>query len=453
MSVEVLPKTTVVIGLGPAGLGTALQLSVNEGRRVVCLEAGEIARDRYCRYLQARLSCLCGPGCETLSGLGGAAGYGGGKVSLPPAGSGFGEIVGDGDAGAEIVLRGLDVLNRFLETSPHPVAAEMRTEAAEYYASKGLSYKHYDVHKFSAGKIRVAFGEMLKLVRASGAEVLSPARVTRVARGSDGFLVCYVHDGARTELHADTLVFSSGRLGRRFVFDQLGALGVHCDLGFADVGVRLEFRTEDSPALEARHGDLKVKIGAARTYCVCTDGFVVPYSLDGVLGCEGVNSDGVPSGFTNFAILLREEGDPSTLVAEVAKRQKAMGVGAVTFEPLEELLSPTGLFRCASVPGGTLECPRTDRLLEVFPERFRSGLRESIRCILDAEGLTGSISRARAYGPELDYALARIPAGSNFELEPGLYVAGEATGRFRGVLQSFASGIYVGDLISGEHAQ
>jgi len=404
-------------------------------------------------YLNTGHPCLCGPGCETLSGLGGAAGYGGGKVSLPPAGSGFGEIVGSPEVGDAVVIAALNVLNQFLDTTPHVVDAATRVEAVDFYASKGLKYKHYDVHKFSAKRMRDAFADMLTQVRSQGIEVLSPARVSSVTRGRGGYVIRYVCNGERAELLADAVVVSSGRLGRRFMLDLLREMDLSYEPGFADVGVRLEFPAEDCPGVEVRHGDLKLKVGNARTYCVCPNGFVVPYSLDGVLACEGVNSDGSHSGFTNFAVLLREEGDPSALVDEVRRRQQAMGVDTVAYEPLGQLLAGAIGSNRADAPTGTLDCRRVDDLLDMFPMRLRLELRTSIERILEAEALSGLTSHARAYGPELDYALARIPAGSNFKLATGLYIAGEATGRFRGVLQSFASGLHVGGLVAREQSQ
>lgn len=50
--------------------------------------------------------------------------------------------------------------------------------------------------------------------------------------------------------------------------------------------------------------------------------------------------------------------------------------------------------------------------------------------------------------PELK-VLRNLEIAKNFELERNLFVVGAATGRFRGILQSFCSGVRCGQLLVG----
>ena len=51
--------------------------------------------------------------------------------------------------------------------------------------------------------------------------------------------------------------------------------------------------------------------------------------------------------------------------------------------------------------------------------------------------------------PELKI-LRNLQLDGNFELDKNLFVIGAATGKFRGILQSFCSGVRCGQLLSRE---
>ena len=50
--------------------------------------------------------------------------------------------------------------------------------------------------------------------------------------------------------------------------------------------------------------------------------------------------------------------------------------------------------------------------------------------------------------PELKI-LRNLQLAENFELESNLFIVGAATGKFRGILQSFCSGVRCGQLLVG----
>lgn len=72
-----------------------------------------------------------------------------------------------------------------------------------------------------------------------------------------------------------------------------------------DVGVRLEFPTDLYPDITKYHNDLKLLFNNARTFCVCKDGRVTHYWLEGIFFMEGNYNPNDKSGFTNLGILMR----------------------------------------------------------------------------------------------------------------------------------------------------
>ena len=65
---------TCIVGLGPAGLGAAVEFAAQgEGRGVVCIEAGVAPADQFCTIL-GRRGCRKASPCHMVSGVGGAEG-------------------------------------------------------------------------------------------------------------------------------------------------------------------------------------------------------------------------------------------------------------------------------------------------------------------------------------------------------------------------------------------
>ena len=56
------------------------------------------------------------------------------------------------------------------------------------------------------------------------------------------------------------------------------------------------------------------------------------------------------------------------------------------------------------------------------------------------------------FAPEVDYNGLSFPVNSDFSIIPRLYLIGDCTGRFRGILQAFCSGsICAESIIDGEN--
>lgn len=70
-----------------------------------------------------------------------------------------------------------------------------------------------------------------------------------------------------------------------------------------------------------------------------------------------------------------------------------------------------------------------------------------VNVLIDAMGISKEVVVVVA--PELKI-LRNLQLSENFELDRNLFVIGAATGKFRGILQSFCSGVRCGRLLGGE---
>jgi uncharacterized FAD-dependent dehydrogenase len=80
----------IIVGAGPAGIFTALELSEKDpSLSVLIIEKGSEIEKRKCPLLSGALSCATCPECAILSGWGGAGAFSDGKLGLSPDVGGY----------------------------------------------------------------------------------------------------------------------------------------------------------------------------------------------------------------------------------------------------------------------------------------------------------------------------------------------------------------------------
>lgn len=80
----------IIVGAGPAGIFTALELiSSNKKLRILLIEKGKDIEKRTCPLKTKKVSCKACHPCGLLSGWGGAGAFSDGKLILSPEVGGF----------------------------------------------------------------------------------------------------------------------------------------------------------------------------------------------------------------------------------------------------------------------------------------------------------------------------------------------------------------------------
>jgi len=90
-------------------------------------------------------------------------------------------------------------------------------------------------------------------------------------------------------------------------------------------------------------------------------------------------------------------------------------------------------------------------LQNCFPEPVLNDIRDRLIFFLEKLFPNDQWSSINIHGPEVDYNGLVFPIKRDFSITDGLFVIGSSTGHFRGILQSFCSGLIVGKrLLDGE---
>ena len=159
-----------------------------------------------------------------------------------------------------------------------------------------------------------------------------------------------------------------------------------------------------------------------RTFCCCVDGELVEVEIDG-RRCWSGRADVPPTGRSNVGFNVRfGRLEDAPCVADIGRRGPWRG------ELLSTLRSSAGLAELFGSAGAEALVEGLARLVQRFPSALERGPEPLV-----------------LWGPCLE-GVGHYPRTDEHLQVPGLplFVAGDATGRFRGLIAAMVSGAYVG---------
>jgi hypothetical protein len=396
----------VVVGAGPAGLSAAAELAM--AGSCLAIEQGPPVRRR-------RRDAPV----ELLEGVGGAGLFSDGKHSFFPSATALWTLPDEGALGRAFertaaLLHGHGVDAGALPAGAPPAPLPGRWREKRYPS------------------IYVPFAERLSCIEAlwaAGGERWSDARVIDAGRAGGELALVVDRAGRREEVLAGRVVVATGRWSPRWIRPWMTALGASFVFRRVEIGVRLEADAAHPvfarlPGVDGKlcfvDPDAPLEI---RTFCTCRDGEVV-LGASGDLRAFSGRADGPRTGRSNLGLVVRTH-DPA-LGAEIERHLQAARPERL---PLQEWL-------------------------EQGPARLAPHFGEA-----GAAALTRAFARLAGHCPELARAPATVyapcvegvgayPADDGaLQVAPGVWIAGDAGGRFRGIVASMISGRYVADRI------
>ena len=448
-----MKSDVIIVGAGPAGIFSALELTKNTQLSVLMLDKGPALDKRQCPASRG-LGCInCDP-CTLLCGWGGAGAFSDGKLTLSPEVGGW--------------------LNEYR-------TKEKLTELIEYVDSIYLRYgAPKNVYGVDSDKIdeierRASFAG-LKLVpqklRHMGTE-----RCAETLRRMQDHLGDRVEIRTRTEVKGlvvkgdriegvETIdgekilgkyvIVAPGRGGAEWLKSEAEALGLKTLNNPVDVGIRVEIQ---APVMEelarvlyepkfiyySRAFDDKV-----RTFCVAPEGEVITESYNGVLTVNGQSYAERKTGNTNFAILVTTSftepfREPIAYGKYLARLTNLLS-GGVIIQRLGDLKAgrrstEERIARSIVVP--TLKNATPGDLSFVLPYRYLADIREMLEA-MDQISPGVNSNHTLLYGIEVKFYSSRLQLSDCLETKiRNLFTIGDGAGVTRGLVQASASGIIV----------
>ena len=444
----------IIIGAGPAGIFSALELA-DSGLKVLILEKGRDIGARACPIHTMGVKCVhCKP-CGILCGWGGAGAYSDGKLTLTTEFGGMLDLYLDKPELAKLIDYVDSIYLKFGATEKvygddnKDAIRKIQKEAA----SADLSLVPARIRHLGTDKCL----EILTLMR----EYLEEKCTIRTSDGVARIIVengCYA--GVETiegeRYSSKYLIAAPGREGAEWFADQATTLGLDMVTNPVDIGVRVEVPAvvmeqitdvvyESKLVYYTKAFDDRV-----RTFCMNPYGVVVMENNAGLITVNGHSFAEKTSQNTNFAILVSKSftepfKEPITYGKSIAKLANLLG-GGVIVQRLGDLKAGRRstverISRGLVTP--TLKDATPGDLSLVLPYRFLADLVEMLEALDKIAPGVGS-RHTLLYGVEVKFYSSRLELTSCLETQiPNFFAAGDGAGVTRGLAQASVSGVMV----------
>ena len=447
----------IIIGAGPAGIFTALELA-EKGMKILIVEKGQdirariaTSRNKDARMEDRRRAVVCG--------WGGAGAFSDGKLTLTTE---FGGNLDDYMSKAEL----MDKI-----TYVDQVYGKFGGADRKVYGGENLDRIHQIERKAAAADLRFIPARIRHLGTDVNSQILTNMRdyladkVTIMADTAVEHII--VEDGAVKGVTIDGqlyackyLVSAPGREGSEWFVDEVEKLGLTFTSNAVDIGVRVEMPAEIMEHITEEVYESKLIYFSrsfddrVRTFCMNPYGFVVTENNDGLMTVNGHSYAHKRSENTNFAVLVSKcftepFHEPIQYGKYIARLANILG-GGVIVQRLGDLLdgrrsTPERIRRGLVRP--TMESATPGDLSLVLPYRHLQDIKEMLEA-LDVIAPGANSRHTLLYGVEVKFYSSRMALNDKLETKiPNFFAIGDGAGITRGLVQASAAGVVVGQEI------
>jgi uncharacterized FAD-dependent dehydrogenase len=444
----------IIVGAGPAGIFSALELADKTDLKVLLLDRGSSIDKRKCPASRG-LGCLnCDP-CSLLAGWGGAGAFSDGKLTLSTEVGGWlneycsteGELWG--------FLHYVD--DKYIEygATKHLYSVDQQTfEELEQKASlAGLKLVQQKVRHMGTEKC----AETLRMMREhieDKVDIRMRANVKTLLVKDGEIQGVETTDGEK--FYAKYVILAPGRIGAQWLKTEAELLGLKTLNNPVDIGVRVELQAAVMANLTKKLYEPKLIYHSksfddqVRTFCVSPLGEVITESYDGVLTVNGQSYAERKTKNTNFAILVSTSftepfREPIAYGKYIARLSNLLS-GSVIVQRLGDLKAgrrstEARIKRSLCVP--TLKNAIPGDLSFVLPYRYLSDIKEMLQA-LDKISPGVYSNDTLLYGVEVKFYSTRLELTRKLETKiKNVFTIGDGAGVSRGLIQASASGVMV----------
>ncbi len=462
-------KDIVIVGAGPAGIFTALELLRKGSRQhIVILEKGQSIEKRHCPKAVTRRCVGCKPYCHITTGFSGAGAFSDGKLSLSY------EVGGDlpfliGEELAQETIHYTDQI--YLEfgadshveglSNPDEVKA-IRKRAIQ----AGLKLVDCPIRHMGTEKAQHIYQGIQTYLLSHGVEILFGCACTDLLV-KDGICLGVVADnGQKTlEIHAKHIIAATGRRGADWLEKICAEHGILHQPGTVDIGVRVEVRNEIMEHVNRVLYESKL-IGypkpfknKVRTFCQNPGGFVSQENYDNDLAVvNGHSYKDLKSDNTNLAILCSHNfntpfNQPIAYAQKIGELTNMLGAGHILVQRYGDILDgkrtwDKELARSNVRP--TLTDAVAGDITAAMPYRAMINIISFIQAVdLVVPGFASS--ETLLYSPELKFYSNRVQMDADFNTSlQGFHCLGDSSGWTRGLMMASIMGVLMGRKLAQE---
>lgn len=464
-------KNVVIIGAGPAGIFTALEM-IRKGSKqsIVILEKGVAIEKRRCPK-QATKNCVnCKPFCHITTGFSGAGAFSDGKLSLSyEVGGDFPSLIGEDKAqeainyvdriylefGADTKVEGVGNSNEVKEIRKRAIQA-------------GLKLVDCPIRHLGTEKAQDIYYAIEQYLLNHGVEILFGTECTDMILEGSACKGVYATDGKKDMvIYADHTVIATGRRGADWLEKLCAEHNIAHQPGTVDIGVRVEVRNEIMEKVNEVLYESKL-IGyplpfknKVRTFCQNPGGFVSQENYDNNLAVvNGHSYKELKSNNTNLAILCSHNfsvpfNQPIAYAQKVGELTNMLGAGHILVQRFGDILDGKRTWAkelSQSNLRPTLPDAVAGDITAAMPYRAMVNIINFIQAV-DHVVPGFAATETLLYSPELKFYSNRVKMDENLSTSiHGLHCLGDSSGWTRGLMMASVMGTLMGRIIAQEDA-
>jgi len=444
----------VIVGSGPAGIFTALELTAgNNGMRVALLDKGADLAARTCPQKRQHSGCIrCNP-CSIVTGWGGAGAFSDGKLTLTTEyGGSLDQYLGRAELARYIeyvdrIYLHFGATQKVYGADPETLKDITRRAAAADLALIPAVIRHLGTER--CFEILMAMRKHLD----GRVDVLTGCGVERILVEQGRAVGVRLVDGR--ELLADYVVAAPGREGAGWFAEEAERIGLALEANAVDIGVRVEVPAVVTQHLTDHIYESKLVYytksfdDRVRVFCMAPHGEVVVENNDGLVTVNGHSYADYKTDLTNFALLVSKTftepfREPLSYGKNIAALANMLG-GGVLVQRLGDLLAgrrSTAKRIARGMVQPTLAEATPGDLSLVLPYRHLVDILEMMQAL--DKVAPGIYSRhTLLYGVEVKFYSARAQLSDSLETHiANLFAIGDGAGVTRGLIQASVSGVW-----------
>ncbi|NLC33456.1 MAG: FAD-dependent oxidoreductase [Clostridiales bacterium] len=461
----------VIIGAGPAGIFTALQLLRRGSKqRIIMVEKGAPIEKRHCPKDKTGYCMNCKPYCHITTGFSGAGAFSDGKLSLShEVGGQLPELLGEKFAqemieytdkiylefGADDKIEGLDAAEKI---------KQIRTRAIR----AGLKLVDCPIRHMGTEKAQEIYGAIQHYLTDHGVEILFGSNCTNLILENGACLGVQVEPargGQAYQIMAKKTVVATGRRGADWLEKLCEEHDIAHQPGTVDIGVRVEVRNEVMEEVNEALYESKL-VGypepfrdRVRTFCQNPGGFVSQENYDNDLAVvNGHSYKDRKSDNTNLSILCSHNfsypfNQPIAYAQKVGELTNMLANGSILVQRFGDILNGKRTWEKELLQSNvrpTLPDAVAGDITAGMPYRAMTNIVNFIKSL--DQVLPGFASQETLlYSPELKFYSNLIKMDKQLTTSiDNLFALGDSSGWTRGLMMASMMGVLLGGRLADE---
>ena len=456
-----LKTDVLIIGAGPSGIFTALEMLKNGSKKkIMIVEKGLPVEKRHCPKAKTGKCVNCKPDCNITTGFSGAGAFSDGKLSLScEVGGNLPDLIGHEFAQQMIEYTDGIYLSFGADKKVEGVGHDEKIKAIRLRAIQaGLKLVDCPIRHLGTEMAQELYGKIEKHLTDNGVEIIFKTECVDLivedgkAKGAV-FLPCGKPESEKFSVSADNVVIATGRKGADWLEDMCKKHNIEHLPGTVDIGVRVEVRNEVMEDVNEALYESKL-IGypepftnKVRTFCQNPGGFVSQenYDNNSLAVVNGHSYKNTKSDNTNLAILCSHNfrppfDEPIPYAKKVGELVNMLADGHILVQRYGDILAGKRTWQedlARSNVRPTLPDAVAGDLTAAMPYRTLMNIIKFIEAV-DKVVPGFASEETLLYGPEIKFYSNKV------KMDEGLHCLGDSSGWTRGLMMASVMGVLMG---------